>query len=461
MAADSKFLLQLKTIAREIQDLKRRIIAMERANQARFTSFTGTQGVYDADGNLVMMIGKQIDGTHTSTVVSGPIPPVPVAPTCVGGLESARVTWSGEFVDEQRAPLDFQRVEIHVGPIGFDATLSTNVYGYIESIHGQTYSITVPAGTYEVRLVTRSQSGAMSAPSDPTLVVVKPIPIVLAEDKTVQVSHTGTQSILLQYEPILNSEHVYWNGIYQSDTEWSRSGRFITLPDPSNKLLIGDELTVEYLYLDGQVIPPVSLTTSPGSMGSHEQLTATSSKEHVALPAGTNPGDLLVIVARGYVSASGNDTTTTLTCSDPRMSLAYRFIDYTVDPTGEAVAVFTGVADSSGAEIVIDATGNGGINTGAIAAIARFGGANGFGAPTLVKPGSSAAIPAFAEDAVVAVSWVKTYGFVAIGTSIPNGYTSVIHSGIDYQSVAISYKLAPVDATVNNQSTAVLLLPVV
>lgn len=70
------------------------------------------------------------------------------------------------------------------------------------------------------------------------------------QDSTL-VSSVGTQTVMLTHEPLRNSEHVYWNGLYQPASEWSRNGRTITVEDPLGHMFLGDELTVEYAYQAG------------------------------------------------------------------------------------------------------------------------------------------------------------------------------------------------------------------
>lgn len=67
-----------------------------------------------------------------------------------------------------------------------------------------------------------------------------------------QETFTLTASIekkhVLLYEPIQHSEHVYWNGVYQPQSEWTRSGNIVTLLDSGSLLASGDLITVEYAY---------------------------------------------------------------------------------------------------------------------------------------------------------------------------------------------------------------------
>ena len=67
----------------------------------------------------------------------------------------------------------------------------------------------------------------------------------------------GTQDFNLTYIPIPNSEHLYWNGLYQSQgSVWSRAERVVTVADADDYLAAGDVVTVEYAYRDGMAQIP-------------------------------------------------------------------------------------------------------------------------------------------------------------------------------------------------------------
>lgn len=62
---------------------------------------------------------------------------------------------------------------------------------------------------------------------------------------------TGDQSVGLTLDPIPNSEHVYWEGLYQREQiDWNRVDQQVNLIGAA--LAAGDEVEVEYLYLTGQ-----------------------------------------------------------------------------------------------------------------------------------------------------------------------------------------------------------------
>jgi hypothetical protein len=63
------------------------------------------------------------------------------------------------------------------------------------------------------------------------------------------VNSSGNTMLYLTYTPQGNSEHLYWNGDYQPASEWTRSGRAVTILDPDNQLKNGDQLWMEYAYV--------------------------------------------------------------------------------------------------------------------------------------------------------------------------------------------------------------------
>ena len=110
-------------------------------------------------------------------------------------------------------------------------------------------------------------------------------------------------SIRLTHVPMEMSEHVYWNGLYQPQSEWSRIGKSVTLLDPETILTAGDEITVEYAYHPQKSIPvqPLLIGVDSQSGGNTHTLTP---------PAGAQVGDLFVIAA-----SFGS----TVACSDSRI----------------------------------------------------------------------------------------------------------------------------------------------
>jgi len=66
----------------------------------------------------------------------------------------------------------------------------------------------------------------------------------------VVVESSGAVVVQLTHRPMLNSEHVYWNGVYQPGIVWSRDGFVLTVPDDDGLFEIGDRVDVEYAWID-------------------------------------------------------------------------------------------------------------------------------------------------------------------------------------------------------------------
>lgn len=78
---------------------------------------------------------------------------------------------------------------------------------------------------------------------------------VKAWTDTVTIAAPGeSHTVGLSYEPIEHSEHVYWNGLYQPVSEWSRDGQTVTVPDPDQVVAAGDKIEVKYLHLDESAV---------------------------------------------------------------------------------------------------------------------------------------------------------------------------------------------------------------
>jgi hypothetical protein len=160
----------LADLARQLNDLDRRVRAMSAPQLAYSSIEDGNVQEYDGDDTLVGIIGKQFDGTHIAASVNGPIPPRPGEPTVTAGVESLVVAWNG-LLDTAGVfiPMDFLRVDVHMSAAGsgFTPDDSTRI-GAITSPRGGELTIARPAGVeFWFKLVMVSQSGKMSTPSGP------------------------------------------------------------------------------------------------------------------------------------------------------------------------------------------------------------------------------------------------------------------------------------------------------
>jgi hypothetical protein len=139
----------------------------QRGSQLAFSSLEdGAIREFDVGGALVAMYGAQWDGTHTAASLNGPTPPHPSAPIVAGVPGGLLVGWDGFFADGPTvvAPMDFARVDVSVGPVGFDPIATPPTTAFMSPRGGSVF-ISKAVGTYEVALITRTQSGGASTVS--------------------------------------------------------------------------------------------------------------------------------------------------------------------------------------------------------------------------------------------------------------------------------------------------------
>ena len=72
-------------------------------------------------------------------------------------------------------------------------------------------------------------------------------PVVFTQDGFTLTSG-GAESVELAHEPMPDSEHVYWQGVYQPADAWAREGRTITLSATPTPAEAGDRIVVEYAH---------------------------------------------------------------------------------------------------------------------------------------------------------------------------------------------------------------------
>lgn len=155
-------------VAAKLVELERQVRGLSFTPQLAHSSIEGggAVDVNDGEGNLVAVLGGQFDGSYMAASLSGPIPPVPVAPTLTPVEGGLTVTWSGLFANADMPTMDFSRVEIHVSTDpGFDATTADSLYSTIETPRGGSVTVRLEAVPQHVAFVARSLPGKSSAPS--------------------------------------------------------------------------------------------------------------------------------------------------------------------------------------------------------------------------------------------------------------------------------------------------------
>ncbi|MFJ2780298.1 hypothetical protein [Kitasatospora sp. NPDC087315] len=140
--------------------LELRLQRLESSPRLQHSSIeNGAVNVYDGSGSLRAVIGQQGDGTTAVNVTNGPVPPTPAKPAVTPALAALTVSWDGTWQGAVAAPLDFSRVEVHVGTNATFVPSAATLVGTIETPQGG--PVTVPLGYAQwwVRLRARTTAG--------------------------------------------------------------------------------------------------------------------------------------------------------------------------------------------------------------------------------------------------------------------------------------------------------------
>jgi|SRR6478609_5267009 len=154
-------------IAERIARLERQ--AANRVPQLAFSSIEGGAITeYDETGEqVVASYGRQYDGTHIAASLTGPIPPSPTSIIVLPVAGGLKVRWLGYFIGDAVVPMDFSRAEVHASQEdGFDALTAETLRHSFETPRGGECVLSLAPGTWYVRLVSRTQSGKASPPSE-------------------------------------------------------------------------------------------------------------------------------------------------------------------------------------------------------------------------------------------------------------------------------------------------------
>lgn len=168
--------------------LQNRLDARSGASQLAYSSFdSGTgRGIEETNpetGQTEAMFGTHFDGTHGAISYTGPIPPVPSKPDVPEDQTAGIITtsWDGNFAAPDGttdvtipSTLDWTHVEVHLSRAleGFTAEDASTLVATINTARGGVVSLAAAAGTWYVKLVSRSSAGKRSEPSLPATVVV-------------------------------------------------------------------------------------------------------------------------------------------------------------------------------------------------------------------------------------------------------------------------------------------------
>jgi hypothetical protein len=155
-------------LAEELVGLRRDLTAATTTPQLAYSSIdNGALRATDDTYGETMRIGRQWDGTYAPGVTTGPLPPTPAGLSVLDATEGIVVFWDGTFIDLALVPMDFLRVDIHVGATSDFLPSHANRRGTFAAATGGSIPVTLPYGTYFVKLVCWTLAGKVSLASAP------------------------------------------------------------------------------------------------------------------------------------------------------------------------------------------------------------------------------------------------------------------------------------------------------
>lgn len=123
-------------------------------------------------------------------------------------------------------------------------------------------------------------------------------------DRMVAVGPGMQPPFQLTHTPIDGSLHIRWNGLDQAPTEWTLADNVVTIPDTEGFVRAADVFTAAYAYIeDNADQTPVNFTFITQS--AYDSGAGSSPLTSLAMPAGAQSGDLVLLTAIGGFSAGG------------------------------------------------------------------------------------------------------------------------------------------------------------
>lgn len=215
---------QTRKLARQLVGLEERLHYLETVPQLAHSSIDDHGlPVYDADGEVTAVVGKQPDGTWGAPPLAGPVPPTPVGMSATGGAGIIHVRWTGQLLAEAPAPLDFDTLEVLV-----DGTLA----GAIPNRDGGTVTIEAAQGLRFVSARIRTLVPRHSATTSPFSVEVRAPAELLFDDVTERANDLA--------EALADAE----GAIEDAVGELAEVGRVTTVGPPPADPVIGKTLWV-------------------------------------------------------------------------------------------------------------------------------------------------------------------------------------------------------------------------
>ena len=154
-----------RSLAAAVAQLQRRLDRIEKGQRIAHGASIENAAleVRDGSGSLRAVVGQQADGTSGVNVVNGPVPPTPSLPVVSPALGALVVAWDGGFSDSLVAPLDWMRVEVHVGPDASFSPSQGTLRDTVETAQGGTVTVPLPYTEWWVKLRSRSSAGVAGA----------------------------------------------------------------------------------------------------------------------------------------------------------------------------------------------------------------------------------------------------------------------------------------------------------
>lgn len=227
MATDSR---SIRLLAQRLTDVERKVRAQGSTGQLAHSSIeSGALEAYEGESHT-MTIGRQFDGTYTSAVINGPIPPTPTAPIGTNGTEGGSVRWDGGWLNGGVVPMDYLRVDIHLSQVdGFTAAFE-NRYGTIVPPTGGEVAFSLAPGTWYAVLVVWTQAGMYAVSAQTSF---ESVPVAVTTDGLVpttspDVELTGGLDILYaKWGAVTNADPVTY------EVHIGESSAFVTDTDPA------------------------------------------------------------------------------------------------------------------------------------------------------------------------------------------------------------------------------------
>lgn len=240
----------------------------------------------------------------------------------------------------------------------------------------------------------------------------------------------GEKGFRLTEIPLEHSGHLYWEGVYQPESEWSMDGeKNFTLLDPGNVVANGDEIVMEYAYRASVVDPVLPLFIGSSVAGDNPT-------HSLAIPAGAQKGDLFIVAT---TDSSGGP----INCTDSRVVKKLEVKNY-----GK---VFWGFLTSSTAPIVVTVQDTSLDWAGSVLIVLRSG-VTISGWDYSVGSGSAQLCKQIYNSEAVVVAVMSTNGTVAGTKNYENGSSNykMLQNRSDTKAQTTQFLWAPGDGSRGN-----------